>query len=76
MFLEGRTTFYVFRTHNRFGDKYRKKVKEMVVCKDCKKVFTTACPLFLLAIDLEKDYCSRFVFKDEIWKGRKVKEDK
>ena len=53
----GVTTFFMFRTHDLAGRKYKKPVKEIAVCKDCKKVFTKECQL--IAIDLDRDYCSR-----------------
>lgn len=57
------TLFYQFRTHDPFGRKYLKPQKQIATCKDCNCCFTSYCPMEFKGIDLDMDYCSRFVHK-------------
>jgi len=68
---QGATRYYIKRTHDLFGNRYAKPKREEVICKDCKKLWTSSCPIRvwgrnenqkekLLDVNSETDYCSRF----------------
>ena len=75
--IKGPVRHYIRRIEDDFGRELVNPRQELVVCKDCRKIWTNECPIRVWGrhegneyntpsvrdVNLDTDYCSRFEFK-------------